>query len=89
MDLFNISPFRLEARQGDQFAPEPLRKRPRTYTRQPCACGAGYPMALPPMRGRSCRCLAPQTDGRRLVLMQPAAAYRLPAGMQERGGGKS
>jgi len=68
MDLFNIPAFRPEARQADHFAAEPLRKRPRTYTRQPCACGAGYSMALPPVRGRSCRCLASQTDGRGLVL---------------------
>jgi hypothetical protein len=28
----------------------------------------GYPLALPSMRGRSCRCLASQTDGRDLML---------------------
>ena len=39
MDLFNIPGFHLEARQGDHVSAEPLRKRPRTYTRQHCACG--------------------------------------------------
>jgi len=66
--LFNIPAIRSDGRPRGRSAPSPLRQRPRTHTRQPRARGAGYPLALPPMRGRSCRCLASQTDGRGLVL---------------------
>jgi hypothetical protein len=68
MDLFNIPAFLPDTGASARLTPKPLRQRPRTHTRQPCARGMRYPLALPSMWGRSCRCLASQTDGRGLVL---------------------
>jgi hypothetical protein len=85
MDLFNIPAFRPEARSGDRLDAKPLRQWPRPHARQSCARAARHPLALPPMRGRSCRCLPAQAGGRSL---SGSGSLRLPT-TQRRGGGNA